>query len=125
MSTARVTFHQILQDSQELGSDNEHMISRVFFDLEVGGERHEGLHADVKQPVGSSFEDDPLEVSAPSGYDGPFNFAAFREVTEEYYRRAIGSRGSAIQVGEGASNIRMHDNLIGLKMVAEFEVREG
>lgn len=60
MPAARVTLHRIRQDSQELGSDDEHMASRIFFALGVDGERYEGLHADVKQPVGSSFKDTPL-----------------------------------------------------------------
>lgn len=123
MPTACVTFRRIRQDSQDLGSDDEHMVSRLFFDLEVGGERHEGLYADVKQPVGSDFESASLEVSRPAGYDGPFNYSSFRAAAEEYYRQAIGSRGSAIRI-EGASDVRMRDNLIEQKAVAEFEVPE-
>ena len=34
MKKARVTFRKCIQDSQEYGSNNEYMVSRVFFDLE-------------------------------------------------------------------------------------------
>jgi len=39
MSKAKVIFHQCIQDSQEYGSDDEHMVSRIFFILEIGEER--------------------------------------------------------------------------------------
>ena len=68
----KVKFNSLLQDSQDLGSDDEHMVSRVFFDLEFRGETFIGLHADVKQTVGARFESAPLEVSKPDGYHGPF-----------------------------------------------------
>jgi hypothetical protein len=33
---AKVTFRKLIQDSQEYGSNDEHLVSRVFFDLEIG-----------------------------------------------------------------------------------------
>jgi len=39
VSKAKVIFHQCIQDSQEYGSDDEHMVSRIFFILEIGEER--------------------------------------------------------------------------------------
>ena len=32
---ARVTFYKCIQDSQDYGSDDEHMVSRIFFFLEI------------------------------------------------------------------------------------------
>lgn len=124
MPVVRVTFKEILQDSQDLGSDNEHMVSRLFFDIDVDGERHEGLHADIKQPVGSDFETAALEVGRPAGYDGPLDYSKFREAAEECFRRQVGSRGSGIRVQDGASNIRMRNNRFGFRYVAEFEAHE-
>ena len=56
MATTRIYLHQLIQDSRDYGSNDEHMVSRVFFDLEVDGKRYTGLHADIKQTVGSLFE---------------------------------------------------------------------
>jgi len=122
MATATLHLKELIQDSQDYGSDDEHMVSRVFFDLEVDGVRHEGLYADVKQPVGSSFESDNLEVSKPVGYKGPFNYEAFRAVVEEYYRRLIGAQGRGIHI-EGGANIRMSNNRIVTPELAQFEVQ--
>ena len=44
MSKATVNFHRCIQDSQDYGSNDEHMVSRVFFDLEVGNKQFNGLH---------------------------------------------------------------------------------
>src|SRR4029077_11625065 len=62
---AKVTFRKLIQDSQEYGSNDEHIVSREFFDLEIGGKRHSDLYVDIKQPVGSDFETAPLEVGPP------------------------------------------------------------
>ena len=54
-----MTFQRCVQDSQEFGSDDEHMVSRVFFGLEIGGNAYHDLHVDIKQTVGSEFEGGP------------------------------------------------------------------
>jgi hypothetical protein len=121
MANARVIFRELVQDSQELGSDDEHMVSRVFFDFEFQGKVEHGLHADIKQSVGSSFEASPLEVSKPADYKGPFNFEAFRDAVEKYYRGLIGAQGRGIQV-TGASNVRMRNNRFAQTTTVEFNV---
>jgi hypothetical protein len=96
------------------------MVSRVFFEFEFEGKVHKGLHADIKQPVGSSFETAPLEVSRPSGYRGPFNYNAFRNAAEAYYRSLVGSQGHGIRIA-GATNVRMRNNRFTKTTVAEFD----
>lgn len=120
MPTATVRFDHIIQDSQDYGSDDEHMVSRVFLSLEAGGKVYPGLMVDIKQTLGSRIEDSPLEVSRPKGYSGAFDYAAFRALVEEYFRSQIGSRGSAIRI-EGSSNVRMRNNTVGAPMVATFD----
>jgi len=39
MLTAKITFYKCVQDSQDYGSDDEHMVSRVFFILEIGDKK--------------------------------------------------------------------------------------
>jgi hypothetical protein len=124
MSIVRVRFHGCIQDSQEYGSDDEHMISRVFFDMEVDGQGYEGLHVDIKQAVGSSYETGPMEVDSPKGtkYRGPFDHQAFSEAVEKYYRDLVGSKASASRRGRGSQNIRMPNRRFGVEQVVEFEV---
>lgn len=121
MATAKVVFQRLVQDSQEYGSTDEHMVSRVFFSMEVDGSSFSDLYADVKQPVGSSFESSPLEVSKPVGYKGPFDHTAFSNVVEKYYRGLIGAAGQGIHIS-GGGNIRMRNNIFVQLAVAEFEV---
>jgi len=124
MTKARVVFDKCIQDSQEYGSDDEHMVSRVFFTLEVGGRRYDGLHVDVKQTVGSGYEEGAIEVGSPKGasYKGPFNHEAFRAAVEKYYRSLVGSKATGIRIAQGAQNIRMRNNIFQRQEVVEFEV---
>lgn len=94
------------------------------FSLEVGGRRYDGLYADVKQTVGSGYEDGPIEVSPPKGasYKGPFNYEAFRASVEKYYRSLVGSKATAIRISGGARNIRMRNNVFRRQEVVEFPV---
>ena len=122
MATAKLFLRKLIQDSQDYGSNDEHMVSRVFFDLEIDGVKQEGLYANIKQPVGSSFESSPLEVSSPSNYKGPFNYEAFRNIVEHYYRSLVGATGSGIHIA-GGSNIRMRNNTFIQYEAHEFEVQ--
>jgi hypothetical protein len=120
---ARVTFYKCIQDSQDYGSDDEHMVSRIFFFIEIDEKRFD-LHADIKQTVGSSFETGPIEVRLPEYYRGPINYDAFRDAAEKYYRSLVGSLGRGISI-QGGTNIRMRNNIFIQEMTAEFEVEEG
>lgn len=121
MSRAKVIFHECFQDSQDFGSDDEHMISRLFFTMEIEGERQEDLSVDIKQTVGSDYETGSIEVREPAGYEGPFNHHAFRECAERYYRSCVGGGGSGINI-QGGSNIRMTNNRIIKDMECEFDI---
>jgi len=121
--TAKITFCKCIQDSQDYGSNDEHMVSRVFFVLEIADKRFD-LHADIKQAVGSSYETGPIEVGQPEEYRGPFNYDAFRDAAEKYYRSLVGSSGRGISI-QGGTNIRMRNNTFVQNMIAEFEVKEG
>jgi len=118
---AIMTMTLIHQDSQDYGSDDEHMVSRVFFDLDIEDHSYPGLHVDVKQTVGSSFETAPLEVSAPVGYRGPMNHDALRQAVEGYYRSYIGGAGSGIRLG-AHTQARMRNNRVHARVQVQFEV---
>jgi hypothetical protein len=109
MSKANVIFNKLIQDSQDYGSNDDHMVSRVFFTIEVDGNSPQECYVDIKQSVGSDIETSPLEVSKPVGYKGSFDYGELREAVEGYYRSLIGSQGSGINIS-GGSNIRMRNN---------------
>jgi len=121
MPTVKIFLQQLIQDSQDYGSDDEHMVSRVFFDLEADGKKYQGLYANIKQTVGAPFETGPLEVASPVGYKGPFDYSAFQKIVEDYYRRLVGAKGHGIHI-EGATNTRMRNNRFVEPQIAEFEV---
>jgi hypothetical protein len=124
MAKAKLTFHKCIQDSQDYGSDDEHMVSRVFFTLTVAGKEHPDLYADIKQTVGADFESGPIEVGRPHGYEGPINYEAFRAIVEKYYRSLVGSQGRGIRIS-GGRNIRMRNNTFIQQVSFEFDVDEG
>jgi hypothetical protein len=121
--TAKVTFNECIQDSQDYGSDDEHMVSRVFFTLEVDGRRVEGLYVNIKQVVGDDFETGPIEVGPARGahYRGPFNHASFRDEVEKYYRSLVGASGRHILI-QGASHVRMRNIRHRRAKTVEFEI---
>ena len=119
---ATVTFEKCIQDSQEYGSNNEHMVSRVSLMLEVGNNKYD-LIADVKQIVGSRFEDSPLEVSFPKEYKGPINYKELQKEIEEYYRESFGSRGMGIHIESGA-HVRMQNNTVIQQKTVEIEISD-
>ena len=125
MSVAVIHFHETIQDSQDFGSSDEHMVSRVYFSIEVDGRRFDDLTVDVKQAVGESYETGPLEVARPQAYKGPLDYAAFGKEVEAYYRRCVGSGTSGIRVGPGARSIRMLNKRIRVEHRAEVPYDEG
>jgi hypothetical protein len=124
MKKANIIFHQCIQDSQDYGSDDEHMISRVFFSLNIGDKKYSNLHVDIKQAVGSDYETGPIEVGVPEGYKGPFNYHAFRDGVEKYYRNLVGSGAKGIRI-QGGANIRMRNNTFNQEMAIQCEIDEG
>ena len=97
MTKAHVLFKKIIVDSQQyrcLEPDDDHMISRLFFDLEVGGNLYYDMKVEVKQPYGTQFESNPLEVSQLIGpYTDNWHHNNFSELVEKYYRSLIGKEG--------------------------------
>ena len=123
MATATIYFEKCLQDSQDLGGDDEHMVSRVFLALEAGGIRYRNITVDVKQTVGAAYESSPLEVARPRGYQGGLDYAAFRLEVERYYRGLVGAQGRGIHIA-GGGHVRMRGNTFVMPSVATFEYNE-
>ena len=97
------------------------MVSEGFFTFELEGKTFSDLSANIKQPVGSSFESTNLEISPPQGYKGPIDYNAFREAVEKYYRNLDGGTDSGINI-QGGSNIRMRNNTFIKESVVTIDV---
>ena len=87
------------------------MISRIFYELVVNGKTQGSFYSDIKQPVGSEYVAEDLEVTAPNGYEGPFDQASFAKGIRNYYQRIAGSKSTT-----------MKNNTIVLESEFEFDV---
>lgn len=114
----KITVHitKVIQDSQAIGSNDSHMVSRVFFSIKAGGNEYPALWADIKQTVGADFSA-PLEVSKPHGYKGPIDYDAYSKAISDFYKtRCISVSGPV-----GMGTIRMWNNTFGFDDTIEFE----
>lgn len=119
-----IHLRELLQDAQEFGSDDEFMVSRVFFDLEVDTRMFRGLYADLKQVVGSQFEDEAIQVTGPVGYTGPHpvNQKSFQDAVRRYFLRFIGPNGTSGILLVNSKNIRMRDNRFALPVSEPIDI---
>ena len=124
MAKVTVRFSRIIQDSQDFGSDDEHMVSRLFFSVS-DGEKIFFAHADLKQLVGSSFETPgSIEVSAPADYSGPtLDHTAFAAAAAKCYKDQVGKEGRVIHIS-GSPQLRMYGNLFEFIVTVQIEVHE-
>lgn len=113
MAVATVTFRRCLVNTPEAGNNEAQTGSRVFFDLNIGGQEFVDLYVDVAQ-VNREGEA-PLLVTTPQGYDGPLNLHVFQGLVEFYYRQVAGG-------GPEGLGLRLRDWVIEQEMVVQFEV---
>jgi hypothetical protein len=119
MRRAVLELKSLHRDAAELGSDEEVLVSRVFFHLRVSGEAPRRLAADVRQRVREDHASTPLEITRPIDYRGPLNYAAFRRCVEAYYRRLVsGATGDRSQ----ARALQARDQIIGAPMNFSFDI---
>lgn len=123
-SRVEVTLTRCVQDSHEYGSNDEHMVSRVFLQIGRPGGQVQDTFADVKQTVGASYDAGPLEVGRPQAYKGPLDYARFQEEVGAYYRSLVGSTASAIKLAPG-STARMQGNVFNKRHAFLMDVEEG
>jgi len=126
MSTATVTFHKLIQEAQDVSSTDSkqnHVVSRVFFRLDLNDEHYADMSVILRQPFGTDYAKESIEVEKPFGsYAGNWNHNAFRKIVEDYYRSAIGSQGKAMRIGPGSGNVRMRGNTIGFLKSYQLEI---
>ena len=128
MSKATITFHKLIQDTQDLAASDpnqNHMLSKVFFTLDIGEQHYRDMSAILRQPFGTDYSKEPIEAEKPSGsYGGNWNHNAFRYIAEDYYRSAIGSQGGAIRLGPDSQNIRMQENTFVFSKSYQVEISD-
>jgi hypothetical protein len=107
------------RDAAELGSNDDVVVSRVFFHLWVSGEAPRRLAADVRHPVPGDHAATPLEITRPIDYRGPLNYAAFRRCVEAYYRRLVD--GAPAERSPGGA-LRARDQIIGAPINFSFDI---
>ena len=93
----RVKLKRCIQNSQEAGSNDSHMISRVFHEMVVNGNKQGSFYSDITQPVGSEYVAEDLEVTAPNGHKGAFDQARFAKGIRNYYQRIAGSKSTTMK----------------------------
>jgi len=126
MSTATVTFHKLIQEAQDVSSTDSkqnHVVSRVFFRLDLNDKHYADMSVILRQPFGTDYAKESIEVEKPFGsYAGNWNHNAFRKIVEDYYRSAIRSQGRAMRIGPGSGNVRMRGNTIGFLKSYQLEI---
>ncbi len=120
MLIATVAFRRCIINSPEFGSNEDHVGSRVFFDLSVADEGYANLYVDIRQLVREGTEHEPLLVTHPSNYSGPFNFQVFQGLVEFYYRHAVGGKWGMF--GMHGIRMRLENWTVEQEMLVQFEV---
>lgn len=107
MSKANVTIHKCIQDIHDTDGI---MKSKVYFSIKIDGKVYDNLSVMISHNFGIDYSTEPLEVHKVEGLNINLNHAEFSDIIEEYYRSLVGSSGSGINFGNGATNIRMRNN---------------
>jgi hypothetical protein len=119
MPTIRLHVTKANVDSQELGSSDEHMVSRFFMTIDDGQSVQES-HVDVKQVVGSRYTEGQIEVGPLAGYRRPYNHGEIRERITDLYRRVIVGPGGLLS-STGGGVIRLQNLEFGLDQTIDVE----
>ena len=121
MRRGRLEFTNLNYDSQELGSTEEQIVSRIFFDLYVRGDIHMGLFSDVRQVAGTNIDHASLEISLPPLLKDVINRQEFQDRVQENYREAVRSNGLGSQVSLDPP-IRMHHKVVNYHKQVDIEI---
>lgn len=82
------------------------------------------MYSNIKQTVGSNFEEGQIEVGFPVGVTGPFNYESFSDAAKKYYLKLVGPQGTGINFGDGCSNLRMMHNIFKVPFNVEIEISD-
>jgi len=85
MARLIVRVKYFVYNATEFGSNDEIIVSRIFYDMSVNGQKRGEFYSDLTHRV-ETLEPEAIEVTHPSGYTGPFNHAAFADKLIAYYQ---------------------------------------
>jgi hypothetical protein len=119
MHMVSVRFFQCHQGRQAYGTDDEFMTAWLSLQIAVDRQLRGTFRSHVKQTVGGRYNTDPIEVGWPEGYEGPFDYDAFRGFAAQYYRGLVGQQHAAISLGN-ARNVMMENNSFIVPWVVSF-----
>jgi hypothetical protein len=108
MPTGTIVFKCIRINLKRISTfepDESRIDSLIEFDLKIGDQSLRNLKAVVRQPNGTDFQSQPLEVGDVIGYNGPWNDDEFREYCGRYYRDIVGSSGIGRAIKRGERNL--------------------
>lgn len=123
-----MTFDRVVQDAEEFGSTETRAVSRVFFELETGGETYPEMYVDIEEPVGSDHSDELLTIGVPRAAPGGsgerfdpavLDRAAFEEAVRAYYGRIVNSAGYGKHLAKD-KGFRTFGNTLGLVQTVEL-----
>ncbi|MHC4220777.1 MAG: hypothetical protein ACYST9_00025 [Planctomycetota bacterium] len=127
MPKATIVFSKVIQGSQNYGSfdkNDDYMVSEIHFTLEVNDEQYENMRVEIRQPCGTNYEEEPIEVGEIIGsYTGTWSHNSFAGLCEQYYRSQIGSMGHGINI-QGASQVSMSGNIFVSEARFEMDIPE-
>lgn len=113
-----IRFTHCITDSQEYGSDSEHMNSKLFFEAARVGDSNRIWIVQsgciVRQDRGESFtfETMPFNVENPPEISGQINYGEFRDAVERYFRLLVGPEGVAVRIGANVTNLRISEQQV-------------
>jgi hypothetical protein len=128
MPRAKITFQsieQITQKYQSFNSNEDHMVSLIRFDLEIGSRTYPSMKVEIRQAYGINFDTEPIEVGRPIGANfSEWNQMAFRDACDKYYRSFFDGTSSSGRFIAGGPNITMGGNRRAKIETAEFDIPE-
>ena len=122
----RVTFERVVQDEKEYGSTETRSVSRVFFELETGGETYSEMYADIEEPALGDHAEETLAVGTPQHIgtgqafgSGALDQQAFEEAVRAYYRQIVNSAGYGKHLAKD-KGFRTYGDTLGLVQTIEL-----
>jgi hypothetical protein len=99
------------QDSQNVGTPDDHMTARVLLGVRKSATEGISFFCTIKQPVGGAYQVEALEVSAPIGCPVKLDYGALRHKVADYYDRNLRMLGLHPSQS-GSTQISMQGNII-------------
>jgi hypothetical protein len=102
---------------QVLEGEGEKQLAEVSVGIVVNRIKHGPYSIPIRQV--KTYED-PLQIDRPKGYEGPIDEAAFRRMTEQYFRGFVDGAGAKIDYPNGKLRFHLRDHTFRMLLEADF-----